>query len=67
MLRHLLSFAAFAGILATAWLHAQPSTRGVGIYPGDPREDFAPSLVPDVAAYRNLALRRPAFHSTITT
>jgi hypothetical protein len=64
MLRHLLSFAAFAGILATAWLHAQPSTRGVGIYPGDPREDFAPSLVPDVAAYRNLALRRPAFHSS---
>jgi len=45
-------------------LEAQPYTRGVGVYPGDPREDFAPSLVPEAGTYRNLALRRPAFHSS---
>ena len=39
-------------------------TRGVGIYPGNPAEDFAPSLVPEVSAYRNLALHRPAYHSS---
>jgi beta-galactosidase/beta-glucuronidase len=39
-------------------------TRGVGVYPGDPREDFGPVLVPDVSTYRNLALRRPAYHSS---
>ena len=40
-------------------------TRGVGIYPGDPREDFGPALVPDTSStYRNLALHRPAYHSS---
>ena len=40
-------------------------TRGIGVYPGDPREDFAPEIVPaDPAAYRNLALLRPAYHSS---
>jgi hypothetical protein len=39
-------------------------TRGVGVYPGDPREDFGPVLVPDASTYRNLALHRPAFHSS---
>ncbi len=41
-----------------------PATRGVGVYPGDPREDFAPELVADTKTYRNLALHRPAFHSS---
>jgi hypothetical protein len=40
-------------------------TRGIGVYPGDPREDFAPTLVPDASGtYRNLALHRPAYHSS---
>ncbi len=40
-------------------------TRGLGVYPGDPREDFAPELVPaDPSAYRNLALLRPAYQSS---
>ena len=34
------------------------------MYPGDPGEDFAPVLVPDTATYRNLALHRPAYHSS---
>ncbi len=39
-------------------------TRGVGVYPGDPREDFSPELVIDSINYRNLALLRPAYHSS---
>ena len=42
-----------------------PFTRGIGIYPGDPREDFAPTIVPaDPSTYRNLALLRPAYQSS---
>ncbi len=44
-------------------LEAQQFTRGVGVYPGDPKEDFAPQLAID-QTYRNLALRRPAYHSS---
>lgn len=43
---------------------AMPFTRGLGIYPGDPREHFSPEMVPDTARYRNLALLRPAYHSS---
>jgi Exo-beta-D-glucosaminidase Ig-fold domain/Glycosyl hydrolase 2 galactose-binding domain-like/F5/8 type C domain/Glycosyl hydrolases family 2 len=39
-------------------------TRGVGIYPGDPREDFSPALVADNGTYRNLARLRSAWHSS---
>jgi hypothetical protein len=39
-------------------------TRGVGIYPGNPAEDLAPALVQDTSNYRNLALHRPAYHSS---
>ena len=39
-------------------------TRGLGIYPGDPREDFAPSFRVDATTYRNLARLRPAYHSS---
>jgi hypothetical protein len=42
----------------------QKYTRGVGIYPGDSAEDFAPALVPDPTNYRNLALHRPAYQSS---
>jgi len=41
-----------------------PETQGVGVYPGDPDEDFAPVAVSDTSTYRNLALHRPAYHST---
>ena len=39
-------------------------TRGLGIYPGDPRDDFSPELVVDSSIYRNLALHRPGYHSS---
>jgi hypothetical protein len=39
-------------------------SRGVGIYPGNPEEDFSPRLVTDSRNYRNIALMRPAWHSS---
>jgi beta-galactosidase/beta-glucuronidase len=39
-------------------------TRGLGDYPGLPAENFNPFLVPEGSTYRNLALLRPAFHSS---
>jgi hypothetical protein len=39
-------------------------TRGIGVYPGDPSANFGPTLIPDTATYRNLALLRPAYHSS---
>lgn len=39
-------------------------TRGIGQYPGNPKEDFSPSLSPDKSNYRNIALLRSAFNSS---
>lgn len=39
-------------------------TRGIGQYPGNPKEDFSPSLAPDHSTYRNIALLRSAFASS---
>jgi hypothetical protein len=39
-------------------------TRGIGVYPGDPRDNFSPEIVIDRTTYRNLALLRPAYHSS---
>ena len=38
-------------------------TRGIGMYPGLPAENFSPALVVD-NTYRNIALLRPAYHSS---
>jgi Exo-beta-D-glucosaminidase Ig-fold domain/Glycosyl hydrolases family 2/F5/8 type C domain/Glycosyl hydrolases family 2, sugar binding domain len=49
-----------------AWsaIQAQPYTLGVGVYPADPNENFAPSSHLDQSTYRNLALHRPAYQSS---
>jgi len=39
-------------------------TRGVGIYPGNPAENFSPELVVDNDNYRNIARLRRAYHSS---
>ncbi len=60
----------FAGVICLLMLFAgckQKSdhyTRGAGIYPGNPKEDFSPELVVDHENYRNIALHRPAYHSS---
>jgi hypothetical protein len=48
-----------------AWsaMQAQQYTLGVGVYPGDPKENFAPATHFD-HTYRNLALHRPAYQSS---
>ena len=58
------ALAALVSLPAVSTSIAQEPTRGVGVYPGDPAESFAPALVPDTTTYRNLALRRPAYHSS---
>ena len=45
-------------------LQAQNYTLGIGVYPGDPKENFAPAMRIDSTTYRNLALHRPAYHSS---
>ena len=52
------------GLSAVSVLYAQEFTRGVGIYPGDPKDYFGPSLAADATTYRNLAFHRPAYHSS---
>ena len=52
-----------AGVMTVLALHAQPYTRGVGVYPGAPEEYAGPLLRPD-GSYRNVALHRPAYHSS---
>ena len=39
-------------------------SRGVGIYPGNPDETFAPELVEDNETYRNVAALKAAWHSS---
>jgi hypothetical protein len=39
-------------------------TRGLGVFPGAPSEFFGPELIAAEPLYRNLALRRPAYHSS---
>ncbi len=53
-----------AGPLTSGGQNAEPMTRGLGVYPGDPREDSAPALRIDATTYRNLARLRPAYHSS---
>ena len=43
---------------------AEGLTRGIGVYPGDPAEYTGPELVAAGEEYRNLALRRAAWHSS---
>ncbi|MGC2638469.1 MAG: discoidin domain-containing protein [Acidobacteriaceae bacterium] len=50
--------------LAGVVCHAQQFTRGIGVYPGDPKEYDGPALVADPTTYRNLALHRPAYQSS---
>jgi hypothetical protein len=60
-----LSFILAASILAASLaLNAQDSTRGVGVYPGDPKAYNGAILVPDTQTYRNLAWHRPAYASS---
>jgi hypothetical protein len=45
-------------------IDAQEYTRGIGLYPGNPNENFSPRMQIDRRTYRNLALNRAAYHSS---
>jgi hypothetical protein len=51
-------------LVAVFSVSAQQYTRGIGVYPGDPQQYFGPSPEIDATNYRNLALHRPAWHSS---
>ncbi len=53
-----------AGTTAESFERSDYYTRGIGQYPGNPKEDFSPSLAPDKENYRNIALLRSAFGSS---
>ncbi|HEY3440874.1 MAG TPA: discoidin domain-containing protein [Paludibaculum sp.] len=53
-----------SALITAATMAAQPYTRGIGVYPGDPKDDVSPVMRIDSTTYRNLALRRPAWHSS---
>ena len=59
-------FLLFFGFLALPGCKnsSQEYTRGIGIYPGNSDEDFSPAVSFDDKTYRNIALHRPAFHSS---
>jgi hypothetical protein len=60
IMRRLALILAFAVLTA----HAQKYTRGIGVYPGDPKEYMGPTIVAEGNAYRDLALHRPAYQSS---
>ena len=51
-------------ILTSCGQNPHKYSRGVGIYPGDPAEDFSPDLVSDNNNYRNIACMRAAYNSS---
>ena len=53
-----------SSLIAPCVAQSQQYTRGLGVYPGDPKQYDGPSLDVDSAAYRNLALHRPAYQSS---
>ena len=60
----LLSMACVACVAACSPKNDGIRTRGIGVYPGDPAECFAPQIISAGGAERNLALRRAASHSS---
>ena len=60
----LISMACLVGVAACSPKADSNRTRGIGVYPGDPAECFAPTLVPGDKTERNIALLRAASHSS---
>ncbi len=58
----ILRIAIVASCIALSLSAAAQQTRGIGVYPGNPREYFGPTLKQDTA-YRNLALHRAVYQS----
>ena len=63
-MKRILLLAAAVAALAGCSRERTAATRGIGIYPGDPDESFAPSLVKGDRSYRNIALERITYQSS---
>ena len=67
IMRNSVTFALCLGILLIPSCSTAPDTvhnRGIGVYPGDPAEDFSPTLQDGGQNLRNLAHLRIASHSS---
>ncbi len=65
MIRYLATvMVVLVGVWAGAVVEAEEMNRGLGVYPGDPTEDFSPTLVTAPGGRRNLALNRAASQSS---
>lgn len=64
MLSSVLLVTAAVLFLSFHFADAQRYTRGIGVYPGDPAEDFSPLMQIDSVHYRNIALHRPVYQSS---
>ena len=63
-MKRILLLAAAVAALAGCSRERTAATRGIGVYPGDPDESFAPSLVKGDRSYRNIALERITYQSS---
>ena len=62
-MKRLISIIAALACIAGCERTEEPGNRGIGIYPGNPVEDFSPVMVQD-DEYRNIALHRAAYNSS---
>lgn len=51
-------------LLAASCTQSDVYTRGIGVYPGNPDEYQGPEMVKARSGYRNLALKKAAYHSS---
>ena len=54
----------FTVLAAFSFCACGQTASNIGVYPGNPEENFAPTLVPAGSEYRNLALSRAALQSS---
>jgi hypothetical protein len=50
-------------LIVNIQINAQNYNRGIGIYPGSPKENFSPIMKTDTKNYRNIALLKPVYCS----
>lgn len=62
--RKFLSAVLITGLVITTASSAQSYNLGVGVYPGNPKENYSPSMKIDNKTYRNIALLRPVYGSS---
>jgi hypothetical protein len=62
--KKILLSAFITGLVSTTISFAQNYNLGVSVYPGNPKENYSPSINIDNKTYRNIALLRPVYGSS---